>query len=60
MELVRMTVLVEGGGASAGTALGTEGSGLLSCAAAMDDVARDATASKMSAGIFIKLQMAPF
>jgi len=52
-------VLVEGGGASAGAALGTEGSGLVSCAAVMDDVARDATASKMSAGIFIKLQMAP-
>lgn len=56
MELVRMTVLLEGGGCSTGTALGMEGSGLLSCAKSRDGPAREITASRLNAQIFMKLQ----
>jgi hypothetical protein len=60
MELVRMTVLLEAGGCSTGSAFGMEGNGLLSCAQAERGATNDTTANKVNAQIFMKLQIAPY
>lgn len=55
-----MTVLLVGGG-STGTALGTTGSGLLSCCAKTNEgAAKEISASRQHAQIFRKLQARSF